>query len=187
MRTGKGLALGLLLMTVGLAGCGAAGDDNGVATAGGQGTTSSAAPGGLSDQERALKFARCMRDHDIDMPDPTGDSGGRADKIPSGVDPKKLDAAMQQCKQYQPNGGEPPTMDPEQVQQQRVFAKCMRENGVPDFPDPDSDGTIAIQPGSSSGKLGLDPKDPKFQAAQKACAKYQPGAPNGDTQSGGNG
>jgi hypothetical protein len=52
-----------------------------------------------------------------------------------------------------------------------AMAQCMRAHGVPDFPDPDSSGRIAIQgtPGS-----GLDPRSPQFQAAQQACKAFAP-------------
>ena len=50
------------------------------------------------------------------------------------------------------------------------FSQCMREHGISDFPDPDSQGRMKINvtPGSD-----LDPNKPQFKAAQKACAKYQ--------------
>ena len=49
------------------------------------------------------------------------------------------------------------------------FSECMRSNGIPNFPDPNSTGGIDI--GASSG---IDPQSPQFQAAQKACRKYFP-------------
>jgi hypothetical protein len=52
------------------------------------------------------------------------------------------------------------------------FASCMRSHGVPNFPDPDSSGSVSI--GSDSG---IDPRSPKFQAAQKACEKDMPKGP----------
>jgi hypothetical protein len=44
------------------------------------------------------------------------------------------------------------------------YADCMRADGVPNFPDPGSNGTHALP----------NPASPAFQAAQKACAKLQP-------------
>jgi hypothetical protein len=46
----------------------------------------------------------------------------------------------------------------------------MRRHGITNFPDPtfDANGGAQIKLGRASG---LDPDDPKFQAAQKACAK----------------
>ena len=59
------------------------------------------------------------------------------------------------------------------------FAECLRSNGLPDFPDPSSNGTFHIT--SSSGAV---PGSPQFQAAQKACRKFTPngGAPPSPAQ-----
>jgi hypothetical protein len=54
------------------------------------------------------------------------------------------------------------------------FANCMRTHGVPNFPDPSSNGGIQIAPGS-----GLNPQSPAFQAAQKRCGKLLPGGDPG--------
>jgi hypothetical protein len=57
-----------------------------------------------------------------------------------------------------------------------AFSACMRKNGVPDFPDPDSNGNIRITGGrDKSGRMfGLDPNSSQFKRAQKACRKLQP-------------
>ena len=49
------------------------------------------------------------------------------------------------------------------------FSACMRAHGLPNFPDPNSQGAISVGPGS-----GIDPSSPKFQAAQKACQSVLP-------------
>jgi hypothetical protein len=183
MRVRTGLVLGLLL-TVSVAGCAGTHGGGGVATANGSGSkpTSSAQPGGLSDRESALKFAQCMRENGVpNFPDPTfNDGGGIGIEAPQGSDPQKVDAAMKTCKKYLPNGGEPLKADPQRMEQMRKLAKCMRENGVPGFPDPGPDGGIQMNGNDS----GLNPNDPKFQAAQKACAKYEPARPPGEPGSG---
>jgi hypothetical protein len=51
----------------------------------------------------------------------------------------------------------------------QTYSACMRANGVPKFPDANSDGGIAID--SSSG---INPDSPQFKAAEKACAKLAP-------------
>ena len=48
------------------------------------------------------------------------------------------------------------------------FSQCMRQHGISDFPDPDSQGHMQIKVGPGSD---LDPTKPQFKAAQKACAK----------------
>jgi hypothetical protein len=45
----------------------------------------------------------------------------------------------------------------------------MRTHGEPNFPDPDAQGNLTINPNS-----GIDPSSSRFQAAQHACAKYLP-------------
>ncbi|CRK57181.1 hypothetical protein [Alloactinosynnema sp. L-07] len=177
MRIRTGLAAGLL--AVALAGCGANDDGgDGVASLGGPGstTTTPGASGGVSGDAGA-SFAQCMRDRGVDMPDPDGDGGrGVRVRIPEGADKSKIDAAMAECKQFLPNGGEPPKLDAEQQEQFRKMSQCMRDNGVPDFPDPEPDGGIRIEskPGSR-----LNPEDPTFRAAQEKCEQFMPMRPGG--------
>jgi hypothetical protein len=182
MRNWVGIALGLLLV-VGAAGCGGADGGTGVATTGQTGKpTSSAKAGQSNDQASGLKFAQCMREHGVpDFPDPEG--SGVQIRLPEGADPQKVDAAMQQCNQYLPNGGEAQKADPQVLEQQRKFAQCMRDNGVPKFPDPDANGGIKI----TDGQGDVDPNDPTVKAAQQTCAKYQPAAPSSATQTRSNG
>ncbi|MDQ1721457.1 MAG: hypothetical protein QOI26_1191 [Pseudonocardiales bacterium] len=187
MHIRKGLVF-CLLLAVSMAGCGGSDGNDGVATAGSPWSkaTTSAGTSNLSDQDQALKFAQCMRDNGVpNFPDPkfSGD-GGMSIDVPAGSDPQKVDAAMQKCKEYLPNGGQPQKADPQVAEQNRKFAKCMRDNGVPNFPDPGADGGIQI----NGNDPAMNPIDPKFAAAQKACAQYQPsgGAGQGN-QTGGNG
>jgi hypothetical protein len=49
-----------------------------------------------------------------------------------------------------------------------AFSRCMRANGVPNFPDPSPGG--AFQVGT-----GVDPSSPGFRAAQSKCRKLLPG------------
>lgn len=51
----------------------------------------------------------------------------------------------------------------------QTFSACMRSHGVPNFPDANANGGIAIDASS-----GIDPNSPQFQAAQKACQKLAP-------------
>jgi CubicO group peptidase (beta-lactamase class C family) len=48
------------------------------------------------------------------------------------------------------------------------YSECMRDHGVPKFPDP-VNGRIMLNPAS-----GVDPGSPTVQAAAAACAKYAP-------------
>jgi hypothetical protein len=50
----------------------------------------------------------------------------------------------------------------------RAYAQCIRDNGVPDFPDPDANGQLR-------GPAHEKANDPKFQAAQEKCRNLAPG------------
>ena len=157
------MAIGALLI-VGLAGCsaGTAGD---VASVTKPSATSTANPPLKSDDKgAALKFAQCMRDQGIDMQDPDTSGGGLSIAIPEGTDRGKADAAMEKCKKYLPNGGDAPRPSADQIQENVTYAKCMRDNGVKNFPDPGADGGIMIDQSS-----GIDPQSPAFQKAEKIC------------------
>lgn len=179
MRVRTGLVAAALAL--GMSGC-AANDDGGdkVATAGGAGGATTSAP--AKREGDMVKFTQCMREHGVDMPDMPDDGTGKIQiKVPQGSDPKKVEAGMAECRQHMPNGGEPPKLDPEQAERARKMSQCMRENGVPEFPDPDPDGGIRVEmkPGST-----LDPESPQFKAARQACAQFLPdgAGPQNDKQ-----
>ena len=151
-----------------VAGCG-----HGVAGAGASSPTPDA-------YQQARKFTQCMRDHGVNVPDPqTVSGGGVAVKVTPGArdtllnpDSQQFKDAQNACKQYLPNGG---NLSPEQQAQQQQnalkFAQCMRAHGV-DVPDPKpGTGGFVIQGNASGNGNGpnINPDDPKFQAAQKAC------------------
>jgi hypothetical protein len=148
------------LLLLGLAACGGG---SGGSSGGASDTSSSEDP-----QDRAVKFAQCMRDHGVDMPDPETDDKGRVRLrvgVGEKVDKDKLDAAMKACKKYNPigDGGRLNDLenDPEFQEAQLRWAQCMRDHGV-DVPDPGS--------GERRGLLvGKDQNSDKLQAAMDAC------------------
>jgi hypothetical protein len=177
-RIRMGLLLGLLLA---LAACGGGDKGDGVASLGGGKATGTTSPGGSDPRQGALAYARCMRQHGINMPDPRIDAAGRvAQQLPPGVDPDtpKFKAANQACRQYQPDGGQPPKLSPQQQQQMLAFARCMRQHGM-NIPDPKPDGGIQVD-----GAKGVGPDAPKFQAAEQACQLYLPEGGGGRVDSG---
>jgi hypothetical protein len=54
------------------------------------------------------------------------------------------------------------------------FANCMRDNGVPNFPDPGGGGG-----GVNLEGTGINPQSPAFKAARQACRKFTPGGAGG--------
>jgi hypothetical protein len=84
-----------------------------------------------------------------------------------------MKAAEAKCRHFQPNGGKPIKLKPEDLAKMRAMAKCMREHGV-DMPDPDENGRVTVTRKVAGGP-GMNPDSPTFKAADKACRKYAPG------------
>lgn len=59
-----------------------------------------------------------------------------------------------------------------------AYSECMRDNGVPDFPDPEQNGKGGV---GLSLPEGMDPKDEEFKAAEEACEDLMPGPGEGET------
>ncbi|MFG1703147.1 hypothetical protein ACFLIM_08135 [Nonomuraea sp. M3C6] len=160
-------------LTLALAACGgAAAKDDGVVSASGATTSAkpTASPSATMDaQEAGLKFAQCMREHGIDMPDPTG---GRIElKIPPGTDQNKVEKAHKACQPIMDSVVRDQTPPSQQDFDQMVkFAQCMRQHGV-DMPDPKPGEGLRIQMRGGSKE--------KLEAAQQACEQYQPGFAKG--------
>jgi hypothetical protein len=176
----------LPVLGLALAACGSQNrGTDGVASLTGQGraTPSSSAGSPADARQGIIKFAACMRAHGVNMPDPKVNGGGIAINIPAGTSKATVDKAQAACKQYLPNGGEPPKLDPRVTEQLRRLAQCMRANGVPKFPDPVPGGGIQID----GRKTGIDPNDPAFKAAQKKCDHFAPKPPGGGGPSVGTG
>jgi hypothetical protein len=58
-----------------------------------------------------------------------------------------------------------------------AFSACMRRNGVPDFPDPESSGG-----GMKLSSEGTDANTPQFKNAQQACKRLLPNGGNSTPQ-----
>ena len=153
------------LSSLALAACGGGGDG----PAGGNDTADGRKDG-------ALKFARCMRENGVDMPDPKTDESGRVVIVGGGPgegegameDPdfQKADAA---CRKFLQDALPPKLSEAEQKEfkdKALAHAECMREQGI-DFPDPriGEGGEVSVEIGGD----GIDPGSPKFKAAQEKC------------------
>jgi len=55
------------------------------------------------------------------------------------------------------------------TQKALAYSSCMRSHGVPNFPDPDANGTLTLTVSPS-----LDPSSPLFQAAEADCQHLLP-------------
>jgi len=166
MRKAMILATGLLLAGA-VTGC-AKGAEKDPAVATGDGAGAS-----VSSSFDPAKYSKCMRDNGMDwFPEVTG-TNTNVD-IPDDVDRDKLNTAMEACRKFAPTGAAGPAAVSNADNQAKLlqYAKCMRSNGVPDFPDPKADGT---GPGLDKSS-GIDITSPTFEAAEKACRNVLPEA-----------
>ncbi len=195
-RRARMLAVAAVLSGVLAAGCGASAGssstsasiaDNASAAAS---TGSSATAGGGartsgSTTSGPLAFSRCMRANGVpNFPDPS--AGGAAEfTLPPGTSPEApaFQAARAKCRNLLPGGGPPgpgSTTHPSAQTLSKLvrIARCMREHGVPQFPDPqttvpsklagiaeitDFDGAILLFPAT------MNMQAPAYRQALTAC------------------
>ena len=82
-----------------------------------------------------VKFSECMRANGVsDFPDPN--ASGEFPSYGASVSPAVWKKASAACKALQPPGTLSAKLTPAQESAALKFAQCIRENGVPDFPDP---------------------------------------------------
>jgi hypothetical protein len=127
-------------------------------------TTKSTADSG----DKQVAYARCMRQHGIDMPDPGG-SGSLRIQTKKGQTMQDIQAAMTACRSKSPTNGGSAGAAGKSTVDMVAFARCMRQHGI-DMADP--------QPNGGGGFRFSLPRDaqsnPHFTTAEQACAKYFP-------------
>lgn len=137
-----------------------------------------------TDEEKALAFAKCMRESGVDdFPDPTVNADGSVDfgvgpgggggagggRPPAFLDDPDLNKAFDSCGKLAEGASFLPTAQDQTALQDNLLeaAKCLREQGI-DVQDPDfSNGAT---PGAGVFGDGFDPNDPKNAAAVDACS-----------------
>lgn len=174
----------LLVVVLVLAACGGGDSGDGVASLSGDAAAMSEDEGGAGGEEvdpedAFVEFARCMREHGVDMPDPQPGGGGVVRVGPGpgeGLDPasEEFREADEACRPILEEAmGEMPEPSPEEQAEMRdrmlAFARCMREHGV-DMPDPTfgEDGSAMVELGPADEVRGPE-DDPDFAEAQEAC------------------
>jgi hypothetical protein len=152
---------------------------------GGSDTATGAGPTHKAEQA-GLNFARCMREHGVNVPDPKPDQRGFVFHAQArgrgGGNPATLEAADRACRHYlegavrHPSGSELNKIRDSALK----WARCMRQNGV-NVPDPSTStgGAIRIGPGQ-----GADPNSPTFQNADRQCRHLLPKGPGAGASTG---
>jgi hypothetical protein len=131
----------LATLAVIVTGCG-----NG-STGTGTSTATSGGNGAASVHEKAVKFAECMRNNGVStFPDPGASGSFTIDQAVNGssLDPNSaaFKQAMSACKNLEPPGFTGGKVTPSQRTARLKFAQCIRDTGVPDFPDPTPNGPL---------------------------------------------
>jgi hypothetical protein len=167
----------LVGVTVLVAGCGGGSGSPSVARLGSTTTSASSGEGwaALTPQQEIavyVAYAACLSKHGVEVN--AVRTGGlmweAAPGLPGPGSPQAV-AAERDCKSVLPKGGLParPTaaQNARALAQLLRYAECIRAHGVPNFPDPTSQG-LRFSP--SSGILN----SPQFLAAEKSCRSQSP-------------
>ena len=124
------------------------------------------------DHAVGVKFATCMRSHGVpSFPDPEANAGIQ---IPVGLEQNPSPAftsAQKACQDLVPPAGGPPVASASHRAAAFKFAQCVREHGIPNYPDPTyQSGTRVIPPPPLSlSQFNQLIASPAFQNASKAC------------------
>jgi hypothetical protein len=139
-------------------------------------------PGGASaaktpDAVSSLRaVARCMRTHGYpSYPDPTQDENGNwgfPESANVANDPPACLPLARKAKQQLANSRVDPKGKPASgadMAKLREFARCMREHGLADWPDPDADGAFPLPT-----RLQKPQGDSLVGPREQACRQYLP-------------
>lgn len=139
------------------------------------------------------KFSACMRDHGVSgFPDPSttetpnsfGIDGYNFD-LPTTMDTQSpaYESADKTCGSVLGGGSGTGSGGPDAALLAKArkaalaHAQCMREHGVPDYPDPTVTGSGHGIANSSGGGAGINPRSPAFQRAEISCGGVGPASP----------
>lgn len=164
---------GLMILPVAITAAGCGGDVTPpVATAGGVPDTGPSADAVTAYVESVRAFVTCLRVEGVKVTDPDakGSFTFEGDLALLKKD-EKFVAAQEQCGDLLPpvpaGLRDKPVRTAEQIEMARQYAKCMRQNGAPDFPEPSPDG---YHPDRVSGKTTWNQDTEGARRATRACA-----------------
>jgi hypothetical protein len=172
-----GMAAAAMAAAAALAGCGAGASTPPASAGANAGTVASATQGVLRVYQQ---FARCARAHGApDFPDPSLQHGtdfgmvfGVGGSTPQGQTIKdEVTRVLGPCGSILhqlPSSVLTPPPTTADLRQMRLFAQCVRQHGVADFPDPRSDGTFPL----SGTPLAQQGATPQLKSAFRACVQY---------------
>jgi len=128
-------------------------------------------------KSKAVRFSECMRRSGVsEFPDPEPSGELTIDGVLNGSGLDSESAAWKQaisaCKDLQPSGFTGRKATPKEQDQRLLFAQCIREHGVTDFPDPaPGDPLVDTNKIPSSNRAGgMD----VLNAAMQQCSDVLP-------------
>jgi hypothetical protein len=148
------------------AGCGGTTRSSGNGTAIGSTATARA---------KTVKFAECMRANGVGaFPDPDASGALTIDAVANGSSVDTSSAAFKHavstCKGLEPSGFTGHERSPQEQKAALEFARCIRDNGVRDFPDPGKTqplvDTNRIPSAATPGGVSI------LDAAMHTCSQY---------------
>jgi hypothetical protein len=116
----------------------------------------SPANAGATPQTGVLAYAHCMHSHGVpNFPDPDSSGAIPKDKIIAVGDGPQFRAAESACLHVMPASGlgpEKAALPPRtRLADALAFARCMRDHGFPNFPDPTAHGELTPQMVTAAG------------------------------------
>jgi hypothetical protein len=166
-------ALPILICTLALAAACSHTSNTGVPTAGG-----SASPGAARGDYST--YFGCLRQHSINVPDPApnSDNALREWERQQAEKNTAFDAAARACQNLMPagpSGQQPNQVTPQQLEQYRTFAVCMRAHDIEmSDPDPNHPGNMQIGGRLANANRTQVEADPVYRAALDACKDKLP-------------
>jgi hypothetical protein len=167
-----GALVGLALVA---AGCGSTSAPP-VATVGTTNAAAASPPPSKDPMAQAVRYAACIRSHGLpNFPDPQRSSqdGHQTIRIhtPDDLNSGQARTAEKVCSTFLPGGfSSTPAQTAQTLTHLLAFARCMRDHGVPSFPDPTSTGSFP------SSIRRIDRLTPIFRSAANTCFPVAAGA-----------
>ncbi|HTJ34660.1 MAG TPA: hypothetical protein VL738_15650 [Dactylosporangium sp.] len=126
----------------------------------------SSTPTGVAADARAawLKYSQCVRANGYpDYPDPQENEHGDW-VIPASAPQVDVQACATLFLQAKQLTGQAQLPSAEEMAKRRQFAACVRQHGVPTFPDPNEEGSFELSE--------QDRANPKLNEAREACKQF---------------
>jgi hypothetical protein len=158
-----------------LAACSGENDSPDVASVDGSSST------GMDREQQIAAYRDCLTENGVLLlEEPTAEGLPQVDKERTPAE--AMSKATEACRAQLPSGGDVVQPDADEIAARQRYAECIRENGIPAYPDPDP----------RTGDPGIDEEldrrlkdSPNLAAAEQACRSELGDSPSGGDVFGG--